>query len=133
MERFDYYDILPDGMDAYLSHYGWHFSKAMCEWAISKMRDRNNDELVVRSKEQVEAILKAHGVKLKNDRGYDKVFVYHMGMSDYLGSSVIDEAHLAFYVRDVLDDKDGYDGIAFTRFVADCTAKGEPIIWQDMI
>lgn len=28
-------------MDDYLSSYGYHFSKAMCEWAVSMMRDRN--------------------------------------------------------------------------------------------
>lgn len=133
MTRLDYYDMLPAGMDAYLSNYGWHFSKAMCEWAISKMRDRNDNPITMRSKEQIEAILAAEGVTLKNDMGYDKVFVFHMGLSDYLGSSIPDEAHLARYVKDVLDDKDGYEGSAFTRFLADCNGKGRPIIWEDMI
>lgn len=129
----DYYDILPAGMDAYLSDYGWHFSKAMATWAISKMRDRNDDKITMRTKEQVDAILKANNIDLKNDRGYDAVFVYHMGLSDYMGDSIPDEAHLARYVRNVLDDKDGYEGIALTRFLADCSAKGVPIIWEDMI
>lgn len=120
-------------MDAYLSNYGWHFSKAMCEWAVSKMKDRNGNIVPRKTKEQVDAILAAHNVVISNDKGYDKVFVMHMGMSDYLGSSVPDEQHLARYVKDVLDDKDGYEGIAFTRFVADCNGKGEPIMWQDMI
>ena len=131
--RLDYYDILPAGMDAYLSNYGWHFSKKMAEWAISKMRDRNGNKLQMRTKEQVDSILKANNVVLENDYGYDSVFVMHMGQSDYLGSSITDEAHLAKYVKDVLDDKDGYEGIAFTRFMADCSAKGCPIMWEDMI
>ena len=45
MDRLDYYDILPEGMDAYLSNYGWHFSKKMCEWAVSNMRDRNDKRI----------------------------------------------------------------------------------------
>lgn len=77
--------------------------------------------------------MKANNVELQNDFGYDAVFVFHMGASDYLGSSITDEAHLARYVKDLLDDKDGYDGIAFTRFMADCSAKGVPIMWEDMI
>lgn len=129
----DYYDILPEGMKAYLSSYSWHFSKAMAEWAISKMKDRNGNKVQMRTKEQVESILKANNVELENDYGYDKVFVMHMALSDYMGSSISDEAHLAKYVKDVLDDKDGYEGIAFTRFLADCSAKGVPIIWSDMI
>lgn len=133
MNRLDYYDILPAGLEAYLSAYGWHFSKRMCEWAVSGMRDRNNNKLKVRSKDEVDSLLKAYGVDIKNDKGYDKVFVFHMGMSDYLGSSVADETRLTKYVKDVLDDPDGYDGIAFTRFLADCNAKGVPVIWEDMI
>lgn len=133
MTRMDYYDILPAGMDAYLSSYGWHFSKALCEWAVSKMRDRNGNKISIRTKEQIDNILKANNVEIENDYGYDKVFVYHMGMSDYMGSSITDEPHIAKYVKDVLDDKDGYEGIALTRFLADCSAKGVPIMWEDVI
>lgn len=133
MTRLDYYDILPAGMDAYLSSYGWHFSKALCEWAVSKMKDRNGNKVPMRTKEQVEGILKSNNIEIVNDYGYDKVFVMHMGISDYLGSSITDESRLAKYVKDVLDDKDGYDGIALTRFLADCNAKGIPIMWEDMI
>lgn len=133
MNRLDYYDILPKGMDAYLSLYGWHFSKPMCEWAVSKMKDRNGQKVKMKSKEDVDAILKSAGVEIENDHAYDKVFVMHMGLSDYMGSSITDETHLAKYVKDVLDDKDGYDGIALTRFLADCGAKGIPVIWEDVI
>ena len=133
MTRLDYYDILPAGLDAYLSHYGWHFNKALCEWAVSQMRDKNEEKIPMKSKEKVESLLHTYGVEIENDRGYDKVFVYHMGVSDYLGDSVPDDAHLARYVKNVLDDKDGYDGIALTRFLADCNGKGIPVIWEDMI
>ena len=131
--RLDYYDTLPEGMDIYLRSYGWHFSKKMCEWAVSKMRDRNGKKVQFRSKEQVESALSNYGVKIENDEGYDKVFVFHMGMSDFYGSSMPEESYVAKYVKDLLDDEDGYRGIAFTRFFADCSAKGIPIIWEDML
>ncbi len=133
MNRLDYYDILPAGMDAYLSNYGWHFSKAMAEWAISNMTDRNDKKVKMKTKKEVDDILSSYGVNIKNNKGYDAVFVFHMGLSDYLGSSVPDESYLAKYVKDVLDDRDGYEGIAFTRFYADCNGKGIPILWEDMI
>lgn len=129
----DYYEIMPAGMEAYLSNYGWHFSKELCTWAISKMRDKNGNKIPMKTKEQVESILKTNNVEIQNDYGYDKVFVMHMGISDYLGSSIPDDARLAKYVKDVLDDKDGYEGIALTRFLADCSAKGMPIMWEDVI
>lgn len=133
MNRLDYYDNIPDGMKTYLSNYGWHFSKKMCEWAVSKMRDKNEKKVQMRSKEDVESILKASNIEIENDYGYDKVFVYHMCMSDYYGGSVPDDLHVAKYVKETLDDKDGYEGIAFTRFFADCSGKGVPIVWEDML
>jgi hypothetical protein len=133
MTRLDYYDILPAGMDAYLSNYGWHFSKPLCEWAVDKMRDRNGERVKMKPKEEVDAILKRNNIELVNDYAYDATYVMHMGLADYFGSSVVDEAHLAKYVKDVLDDEDGYDGVALTRFLADCNAKGIPIVWQDVI
>ena len=37
------------------------------------------------------------------------------------------------YMADVFSDKDGYDGMVFTRWYADMVAKGEPIIWEDLM
>lgn len=133
MNRLDLYDRLPEGMDTYLANYGWHFSKKMCEWAVSRMEDKQGKKIKMRPKAEVEDVLRNYSIELKNDKGYDKVFVFHMGMSDYLGGSVPDEARLAMYVKEVLDDRDGYDGIAFTRFFADCSGKGVPVIWEDML
>lgn len=97
------------------------------------MRDRNGERVKMKPKEEVDAILKRNNIELVNDYAYDATYVMHMGLADYFGSSVVDEAHLAKYVKDVLDDEDGYDGVALTRFLADCNAKGIPIVWQDVI
>ena len=56
-----------------------------------------------------------------------------MAMADFVRSSISDELGVAKYVKDYLDDEDGYEGIAFTRFIADCNGKGIPIIWADVI
>lgn len=56
-----------------------------------------------------------------------------MCKADFLGSSVPDEAHLAKYVKDVLDDDDAYDGIVFNRWYADMCRKGIVIDWEEMI
>jgi len=132
-KRLDDYEIHPDGMNEYLSAYGWHFSKKLCEWAVSKMRDRNGKKVPMRTKQEVDGILKSYGIEPENDNGYDAVFVFHMAYSDFVGSSITDELGAARYVKDVLDDKDGYDGIAFSRFIADCNGKGVAVIWTDVI
>lgn len=120
-------------MEEYLGLYGWHFSKKMCEWAVSKMKDRDGNKVQPMSKEQVDSLLTRHGIKLEEDKGYDKMYVAAMAKADYFGSSIADDVRLALFVKDYLDDPDGYDGIAFTRFYADCIGKGCPIPWEDCL
>ena len=133
MDRLDYYDIKPAGMDAYLSHYGYHFSKPLCEWAMSMMEDRNGNKLPKLDKQIVDKALKSHGISLKNDWGYDAVYVWAMALADYFGSSITDEQHLAKYVKDYLDDRDGSETRAFDEFYAKTVALGIPITWEDVI
>ncbi len=132
-QRLDTYDTMPKAMKAYLSNYGWHFNKKLCEWAISMMRDRNKAKLIPLDKDKVETMLKQHGVDITTDKLYDAVYVLHMAKSDYMGSAIVDELHLVKFVGDYINDPDGYDGIALTRFYADCMGKGIGIEWEDML
>lgn len=136
MARLDSYGGYPSGMEEYLSHYGWHFSKKMCEWAVSKMY-RTDGVRKVRidplSKDKVEELLKRFNIVLQNNKGYDAVYVANMCKADYLGRSVRDDAALAQFVMDTINDPDGYEGMVFTRFYADCIGSGTPIDWEDMM
>lgn len=132
-QRLDTYDTMPKAMKAYLSNYGWHFNKKLCEWAISMMRDRNKAKLPLMDKEKVESLLKQHGVEITTDKLYDAMYVLHMAKADFMGSSIVDEMHLAKYVGDYINDPDGYDGIALTRFYADCMGKGIGVEWEDVL
>ena len=134
MDRLDYYDITPKGMDAYLASHGRHFSKPMLEWAVSMMRDRAGKRLNVPEKKHLDEALKTYGVELSRNNGYyDAPYVYAMAKSDYWGSSIQDEAHLALYVKDYIDDKDGNETRAFDEFYINCIAKGVDIPWEDVI
>ena len=142
-QRLDTYDRLPSGMKEYLSQYGWHFSKKMCEWAVSKMRVSDDSssaastgktrKLEAMKKDEVEELLKKYGIKLEKDAGYDCVYVANMAKADYYKSSIADESHLALFVKDYIDDPDGYEWLPFTRFYADCIGSGTPIMWSDML
>ena len=134
MNRLDYYDITPKGMDAYLSSHGRHFSKPMLEWAVFMMRDRKGAKLTAPEKKRVDETMKSYGIELKRDEGfYDPVYVWCMAKADYLGSSVSDETHLALFVKDYIDDPDGNPTRAFDEFYINCIAKGVDIPWEDMI
>lgn len=133
MERLDYYEHKPRLMGTYLKNYGWHFSKAMCEWATSMIKDRYNNKFEPYSLDKVTTLFAQNGIELKNNLGYDAVYVMNMAKADFLGSSLPDEYHLLLFVKDYLDDIDGSSTRAFDEFYAKCIALGIPIIWEDML
>lgn len=133
MDRLDIYEPKPAKMGAYLANYGWHFSKALCEWAVSKMKDRNGSKLTPYDKDRVDSILKQNGIELTNNKGYDAVYVMNMARADYYGSSITDEPHLAKFVKDYLDDIDGVETRAMDEFYAHCIASGTPILWNEVM
>lgn len=134
MTRLDYYDILPAGMEAYLASHGRHFSKPMLEWAVSLMKDRRGNKGTALEKKQFDDTMKAYGLELEQKGGfYDGPYVWAMAKSDYMGSSITDERHLALFVKDYIDDIDGNETRAFDEFYINCIAKGIDIPWEDII
>ena len=135
--RLDAREVFPSGMEEYLSQYGWHFSKKMCEWEVSRMYKRNSldKKIPIQSwnKDSVDKLLNKYGVTIENKIGYDYVFAANMCIADYYGSSIIDEQHVALFIKDYVDDPDGYEELPFTRFYADCIGSGVPINWEDML
>lgn len=133
MDRLDAHDKMPEAMVNYLSNNGWHFSKKMCEWAISKMRGANDAKIEPITKDKLDALMKQYKIELKNDKGYDAVYVANMAKADFCGRSLPSDQYLCMYVKDYIDDPDGYEGLPFTRFYADCIGSGTPIIWDDLL
>lgn len=126
------YDKKPEPMINYLRYNGPHFSKKLCEFATKRMRKKEG-RISPWGKAEVDEILNTAGVEVENDNLYDTVFVANMCKADYYKSSVADKAGVARYIKDVLDDEDGYDGIAFNRWLADCARKGVAIPWDDVL
>lgn len=120
-------------MAEYLSNYGWHFSKRMCEWAVSMMKDRNGSSVRMKDKNMIEDALRVQGFDVSKAVGYDAVYIEAMARADFYGNSIANDTQLSKFICDYLNDKDGYDGVALTRFYADCMAKGMPIFWEDML
>lgn len=130
------YDIKPEGLINYLRYNGPHFNKKLFEFAISNMTVRSGGTQVKLSpflKEQIDNILKVNGIKLENNQLYDYLYVANMCKADFWGSSITSESQLAKYIKDVIDDVDGYDGIVFNRWYADMCRKGIVIDWEEMV
>ena len=137
-EPLDIRDKRPEEMEAYLSNFGWHFNKKMCEFAVSLMKKLNpstgkKERIEPISKEKVDELLTRYGIKLENNVLYDYVYVANMGKADYLKSSVADDARLALYVKDTIDDFDAPDGMVMCMWYAKMCRAGEPVEWDEML
>lgn len=137
-DSLDIYDKLPDDMINYLRHYGRHFNHKLLTFAISKMASKNSstgelEKLTTIAKDTIDNQLKSYNIELKNNELYDYVYVAHMCKADFLGRSIEDDYHMCLYIKDVIDDPDGYDGMVFNRWYADMCRKGIPIDWSEMI
>lgn len=136
-DSLDQYDVRPAAMTNYLRYNGMHFSKKLCDFAVSKMYKRNasgqKEYIVPIEKSKIDELLQKQKIKLENNQLYDYVYVANMCKADFLGSSIKTEDHLALYVKDVIEDPDAYDGLVFNRWYADMCRKGVPIDWEEML
>jgi hypothetical protein len=128
----DLYDEMPSAMRRYLRHNGWHFNKALCNFAISLMK-KNGKKLDPISKENVDKLLEQYSIHLNNNIGYDYVFVANMCKADYYGSSITDDKHVALYIKDTIDDEDAADGTTMRRWYATMVSNGVIIDWDDTL
>lgn len=114
------------------------FSKKLYEWAVSKMKVKDETtgkekKLEPWSKDEVDDMLKANGITIEHDKGYDVAYVANMLKADFYKKSLVDEAHLCKHIKCYLDDIDGDPCRAFDEFFATCIGKGIPVIWSDVI
>lgn len=132
MERLDKYDNMEKDMKKYLEKNGWHFSKRMYEFAVGNMRNKDDKPINILSKEEIDSKFRQHNIAITY-KGYDAPYVYCMAMADFYGSSLPNEMFVLRYVKDYIEDPDGYDEIAFTRYYADTIGSGTPIEWEDVL
>lgn len=130
-QNFTQYDEYPEGMLVYLRNYGPHFNKKLCQFAVKQMKGRFPVETL--DKEELDNILRQNKVEIENGQLYDAVYVANMCRNDFYGSSIGDDRQMSLYVKDVIDDIDGADGLVFNRWYADMSYLGIAIDWEDML
>jgi hypothetical protein len=134
--NFTQYDEYPEEMLIYMKNYGPHFNRKLYEFAVSRMTkivDGKERRVKPYTREEVNQILSNYGVEVKNSQLYDSAYVASMCKADFLNSSIIDEHHVALYIKDVIDDVDAPDGLVFNRWYADMSYCGVAINWEDML
>lgn len=127
MERLDQYDVKPRAMMNYLAHYGWHFNKNMCKFALKHLPKKST----ILEKSKIDSILQSNNITLQNNKLYDYIYVANYAMSMYYDTTLLDEKHLANYIKDTFDTEE--DDLVFTEWYARMCRLGIPIDWESMI
>ena len=116
----------------YLKKYGPHFNKKLCEFAVSMM-ETDEGKISPLSKTAIDEMLVRNDIQLQYNSLRDYVYVANMCKADFLGDSVPDEKHMCRYIKNVVDDPDGYDGQVFNRWISDMDGMRIPINWSEFI
>lgn len=117
----------------YIRLYGPHFTKELCDFAVSLMK-KESGTITPITKKELDEKLKAFNITLQYDKLHDAVYVANMCKADYLGSSVPNNDHnLCMYVKDTIDDPDGYDGQPFNRWLSDIEGMHIPVDWSEFV
>lgn len=137
-QALDIYDKHSDGMTKYISMYGWHFNKKLCEFAVGHMRKMNTssgkmEKIEPFSNEQMKELTKKYGIIIENDVMCDGLFVLNMCKADYYKKSISDEQRMIMYVQDTIDDADACDGAVMRKWYACMVGSGMPIDWEEML
>lgn len=113
--------------------YGPHFTKELCDFAVSLMQD-DNGAIEPITKSQLEEKMKAQNITLEYDKLYDAVYVANMCKADYLGNAVPNnDYNLCMYIKKTIDDPDGYDGQPFNRWMSDIIGMHIPVDWSEFV
>lgn len=133
----DVRDWMPKAMQKYIANFGFHFNKRAYEYAVSMMYKTNEhskqkEPISAYSKQQIDDLLEKYNIQLDNKIMYDYVYVATMCKTDYLGKSIVDEEHLAKFVKDYIDDVDASPETTFRRWLATMVGNGEPIDWDEI-
>lgn len=70
---------------------------------------------------------------LHNANWYDVMYVMNMAYADFYGRLFTEHHECAMYAYLYISDPDGYEGIAFQRWLADIKAQDDEAPWQRFI
>lgn len=131
--RLDLHDNLCIDMLQYLSENGWHFNKKLSDYAIDNMTKDNDEKIVRYTVDDCTHILIKNHINIESKNLYDAVYLMNMYKADYAEHGKDNEKDAAIFANKTLNDPDGYDGIALTRYYADTIGKGIRINWESML
>lgn len=122
------------GFSDYVAKHGYHFTEALAQVA-SDMMINSNGIPHKWTPEQIKTVLDA---KEFTDYKYctlgDLTYLSNMAYADFYPNVIRDEMLCIKYAMHIATDPDGYDGIVFSRWIADLIGKHvDDIDWENFI
>lgn len=110
-----------------------HFSKALAQWAISRMRVRDASGKLVRITsvplDEVEITIDNHGVSIKEESIYDAWYLYNMCLADYR-KTMPEKKDIVNYINETINDPDCKPEAVLACWRAKMDVMGVPIHWE---
>ena len=120
-------------IDRYIAKYGKHFSINLADYASKQMinADSTNSHWYA---DEIKNIIKELGytIPLSSTIG-DIVYTTNMARADFYPSLLKDIKSCVIYAIKIANDKDGYEGIQFCRWLADIENKNLQIDWISFV
>ena len=118
------------GYVGYVAKHGYHFTKKLATMVSEKMK--NVDGSSHRwSVEEIRAATNSMVIPKGTTIG-DFLYLANMAYADFYPKVLKTEESCIMYALAVVNDPDGYDGIAFCRWTADLIGTGATIDWEKL-
>lgn len=125
MEREDFKE--------YVATHGYHFTEKLAEWASKKMKNATGLKHTWSTDEVLTAYKGMGYVVPEGVTEGDMAYLANMGYADYYPTLLKNDGDCMKYVHATLDDPDGYQEVAFMRWIADLIGKQESVDWDEFI
>lgn len=110
-----------------------HFSKALAQWAISRMRVRDASGKLVRITsvplDEVEITIDNNGVVIKEESIYDAWYLYNMCLADYR-KTLPDKKDIVNFINETINDPDCDPKAVLACWRAKMDVMRVPIHWE---
>lgn len=125
--------ITQNPIDKYLEKYGKHFTIELADYASAQMvnADNTNNHWHV---DEIKSIIKELGyvIPLSSTIG-DIIYTANMAHADFYPLLLKDDKSCIMFAMEVANNKDGYEGIQFCRWLADIKNKNLQIDWNSFV
>lgn len=113
------------------------FSKTLAEWAISKMKKKDEatgtmKAITARKLEDVKDVLKKNKIEMPEEFCYTAWYLFNMAIADYPKTCKTDEDR-AMFVEETLCDPDGMPENVLDCFEVKMCNAGKVIHWENFL